>query len=121
MVGVSRGGMMTYMAAREDERIKKAAIISGISDLFMWYEERIDIYKGTADVVVPDMNTPEEEAEFILKALQYLPKAPGMNSSSALCTTPQAPHHCILLCPPSSTLPACSLLLGPDTPFCLRL
>ncbi len=32
------------------------------------YNERIDIYKATADVVVPDMSTPEEEAEFILKA-----------------------------------------------------
>ncbi len=32
------------------------------------YDERIDIYKGTADAVVPDMNTPQEEAEFILKA-----------------------------------------------------
>ncbi len=32
------------------------------------YDERIDIYKNTADVIVPDMATPEEEAEFILKA-----------------------------------------------------
>ncbi len=32
------------------------------------YDERINIYKSTADVVVPDSATPEEEAEFILKA-----------------------------------------------------
>ena len=32
------------------------------------YEDRIDIYKSTADVIVPDMPTPEEEAEFIIKA-----------------------------------------------------
>ena len=32
------------------------------------YNERIDIYKGTADVVVPDMATPEEEAQFILRS-----------------------------------------------------
>ena len=31
------------------------------------YDERIDIYKATADVVVPDMETPEEEAEYIIK------------------------------------------------------
>ena len=31
------------------------------------YDERIDIYKATADVVVPDMATPEEEAEYIIK------------------------------------------------------
>lgn len=30
------------------------------------YDERIDIYKSTADVVVPDMATPEDEAQFIL-------------------------------------------------------
>ena len=32
------------------------------------YDERIDIYNGTADVVVPDMATPEAEAEFILRS-----------------------------------------------------
>ncbi len=32
------------------------------------YDKRIDIYKSTADVVVPDMTTPDDEAEFILKA-----------------------------------------------------
>ena len=32
------------------------------------YKERIDIYKSTADVIVPDMETPQIEAEFILKS-----------------------------------------------------
>ena len=30
------------------------------------YEERMDIYKKTADVTVPDMETPQAEAEYIL-------------------------------------------------------
>ena len=30
------------------------------------YNERISIYKATADVTVPDMDTPEMEAEYIL-------------------------------------------------------
>ncbi len=30
------------------------------------YNDRIDIYKATADVTVPDMETPEAEAEYIL-------------------------------------------------------
>lgn len=30
------------------------------------YEERIQTYLSTADVIVPDMKTPQEEAEFIL-------------------------------------------------------
>lgn len=31
------------------------------------YDERADVYNSTADAVVPDTATPEEEAEFILK------------------------------------------------------
>ncbi len=31
------------------------------------YDERIDIYKATADVIVPDMKRAEDEANFILK------------------------------------------------------
>ncbi len=30
------------------------------------YDERINIYNSTADVIVPDMKTPKEEADFIL-------------------------------------------------------
>ncbi len=36
------------------------------------YNERIDIYNSTADVIVPDMSNPEDEAEFILKARMEL-------------------------------------------------
>lgn len=36
--------------------------------LIKLYEERKDIYRSTADVIVPDMETPKTEAEFILKA-----------------------------------------------------
>ena len=32
------------------------------------YDERIDIYKCTADIIVPDMPTPEEEVQFILRS-----------------------------------------------------
>ena len=30
------------------------------------YNERIDIYRATSDVTVPDMKTPKAEAEYIL-------------------------------------------------------
>lgn len=57
MIGVSRGGMMTYQAIRQDERIKKAVVGSGVSDVFMWYEERADV-RGT--VLIPLIGgTPE--------------------------------------------------------------
>ena len=35
--------------------------------LIKLYNERIDIYKKTADVIVPDMDTPEAEAKFIME------------------------------------------------------
>ncbi len=51
MMGVSRGGMMTYMAAREDDRIKKAVVISGLADSFMAYEERSDMQQVFKELV----------------------------------------------------------------------
>ncbi len=36
------------------------------------YNERIDIYKSTADIIVPAMSTAESEAEFILNARKEL-------------------------------------------------
>lgn len=42
--------------------------------LMKLYDERIDIYKTTADVVVPDLATADDEAEFILKARTELIK-----------------------------------------------
>ena len=41
-MGVSRGGVATYMTARQDKRIKKIIVCSGIADLFQCYEERED-------------------------------------------------------------------------------
>lgn len=43
MLGMSRGGMMTYMAAHRDSRIKKIAVVSGLADAFMSYDERDDM------------------------------------------------------------------------------
>ena len=36
------------------------------------YEERRAVYQGAADVTVPDMTTPKEEAEYIVKKRQEL-------------------------------------------------
>lgn len=43
MFGVSRGGMMTYEALREDQRIHKAVVVAGVADCSMSYEERFDM------------------------------------------------------------------------------
>lgn len=43
MAGLSRGGIMTYMSARQDSRIKRIISVSGVSDLIMAYEDRDDM------------------------------------------------------------------------------
>ena len=63
MMGVSRGGMMTYMAVREDSRIKKAVVISGLADAFMGYDERTDMQTVFEELVgeTPKSNPGEYE------------------------------------------------------------
>ena len=60
MMGVSRVGMMTYMACREDSRIKKAVVISGLADSFMSYEEREDMQKVYVELI---RQTPKTDPE----------------------------------------------------------
>ena len=60
MMGSSRGGMMSYMAARQDERVKRLVIISGLTDLTKAYEERGDMAKLLEELIG---GTPEELPE----------------------------------------------------------
>lgn len=60
MMGASRGGMMTYMAIREDDRIKKAIVVCGEADNFMGWEEREDMHEVYMDLIG---ETPEEAPE----------------------------------------------------------
>ncbi len=51
MVGASRGGMMTYVALKEEalagrHRVRAAATLGGVSDLFMWARQRPEIAWG---------------------------------------------------------------------------
>jgi dipeptidyl aminopeptidase/acylaminoacyl peptidase len=55
MVGMSRGGMETYVALKQDpddgiQDIKVAAVVSGVADMFMWSEELQGILE---DVMIP--------------------------------------------------------------------
>lgn len=61
MMGISRGGMMTYMAIREDDRIKKGIVVAGLADAFMGYEQRPDMRKSVWEELVG--GTPEELPE----------------------------------------------------------
>ena len=61
VVGVSRGGMTTYMAAKEDMRVKKIVVAGGISDLAACYNDRDDLKEmiGSCIGAAPD-EKPEE-------------------------------------------------------------
>lgn len=66
---LKRGGRVFFIDA--DLSRLRATDDRPLSDtedkLVKLYNERIDIYKRTADVVVPDMGSPEKEAEYILE------------------------------------------------------
>lgn len=61
--GSSRGGMMTYMAARQDKRIKRIIAISAASDLFDLYECRDDMKSVLLETIgcTPQDNPAEYE------------------------------------------------------------
>lgn len=65
---LKRNGKLFFIDA--DIKRLKATDDRPLSDTYeklaKLYNERIDIYKSSADVVVPDMDTPEAEAEYIL-------------------------------------------------------
>lgn len=63
MVGMSRGGMETYIALKRDiedgiQDIKVAAVVNGVTDLFMWSEERQDVLDG---VMIPLIGASPDE------------------------------------------------------------
>lgn len=60
MLGVSRGGMMTYEVLRDDERIRRAVVVAGIADSFMEYDERDDMKEVYKELVG---GTPQEMPE----------------------------------------------------------
>lgn len=65
MLGVSRGGLMTYMSLRESDEIKSAIIISGMTDFIKLYNDRGDnMQKQYSDAIG---GTPEEFPDKYLK------------------------------------------------------
>lgn len=61
MLGVSRGGMMTYEVLRRDDRVHRAAVTGGMADASAVYEARDDMKKVFLELVggTPE-NMPEE-------------------------------------------------------------
>lgn len=56
-IGVSRGGMMSYISAKNDSRIRKIIAVSAVSDLIKSYNEREDMKKILTNCIG---TTPEE-------------------------------------------------------------
>ena len=67
---LKRNGKLFFLNANPDRLLPTDSrpLSDTAEKLKKLYYERIDIYKTTADVIVPDMETPDEEAEFILIA-----------------------------------------------------
>lgn len=63
MMGASRGGMMSYMVARQDDRVKRLVIISGLTDLFQSYEERSDMQELLTELIGKTPGEATEEYE----------------------------------------------------------
>lgn len=60
VIGASRGGVMTYPAARKDSRIKRIIALSAVCDLFESYEARDDMKTVLKETIG---FTPEEKPE----------------------------------------------------------
>jgi dipeptidyl aminopeptidase/acylaminoacyl peptidase len=55
MLGFSRGGMMTYQALKERAPVRAAAVIAGISDMFLFAQMRPDAEKKILSKVIPQL------------------------------------------------------------------
>lgn len=61
VAGVSRGGMMSYLSARADDRVKRVVAVSAPTDLIEMYSEREDMQKVlTGSIGGSPKDLPEE-------------------------------------------------------------
>lgn len=61
MVGHSRGGMMTYLALKEQPSIKAAVVMSGIADLFALAQERPEMETQVFNELIPHLPEKRED------------------------------------------------------------
>lgn len=60
MLGMSRGGMMTYLALRGTNRIKAAAVVGGVTDLLSWEKARPEMREVFSELIGGDSKTATE-------------------------------------------------------------
>ncbi|MCR9171239.1 MAG: prolyl oligopeptidase family serine peptidase [bacterium] len=64
MFGISRGGMMSYMALKETCSIDALVVLGGLNDLFIMKDQRPDMESHVYEVLIPNYS---EESEQELK------------------------------------------------------
>jgi dipeptidyl aminopeptidase/acylaminoacyl peptidase len=75
MYGVSRGGMMTYLALARTDRIRAAVVVSGLSDLFENGRARPEM-EANFKRFMPDYATSREDALARRSAVRWADKLP---------------------------------------------
>lgn len=61
MFGISRGGMMTYMAAKNNPRIKTIVVWAGVSDHWGWAIHRTEMEQFVFARLIPDYASNKEQ------------------------------------------------------------
>lgn len=51
MLGMSRGGMMTYIALTRTQKVKAAAVVGGVTDLLAWEQARPEMTEVFRDLI----------------------------------------------------------------------
>lgn len=76
MYGWSRGGMMTYIALTQTDRIKAAAVGGAVSDNFATIEDRPDMETYVLAELIPNYDTKKEEELTKRSAIKWADKFP---------------------------------------------
>lgn len=62
MYGISRGGMMTYIAASRTKKLKAVAVVGGISDLFILKNDRPEFEKEVFNELIPNYSEDKDNS-----------------------------------------------------------
>jgi len=73
MIGRSRGGMMTYVALKEQPPIKRAVVIAGPTDLFKSVQERPEMETYVYNQLIPNLPENREE-EYKKRSVVFWPE-----------------------------------------------
>ena len=77
MWGHSRGGMMTYIALTETDRVKAAVIGAGAADLERWIALRPEMETEVAAQIIPDWTSNRAQAIAARSAVRFVDRLPA--------------------------------------------